>query len=472
MLLGTALAQAMPLLISPLITRLYSPEAFGLLTLFMGGVSALVVIATLRLDLATVLPDSDDEAWRIASVVLAMVGVLTIALVFFAGGAGAYIATRSGYPEHSVWVWLLVFMIPLVAVSQIYTSLASRMRRFNWIAKANVLNQFVYAVSAVVIGIFGAYAEGLVVAKVLGQMICVAIVLVSTSAAFKKVVSWPSWQDVKITVQKYKQFLFFNAPYSLIGTVARDMPIFVFSAMSVTSAAGFYGLARTVLLAPTLLFSNALSQVFYKEAVTLKGDERLGNLTLGMLKLGLLVGAPLFGFVAVWGDIFFQVFFGAVWEQAGMFAMVLAPAAWMSLQTGWPERLFEVAMRQDVSFRVQIGADIITALAVIGPLLLGATPFTAVCSFAITNIVYHIVYLSAMFQVSGFSRRGLISVLLQSWGYFGAFCIALVALRNVPFNREYLGGLSAIIATGLAAVVAIRMWRTLAPILHVEEQST
>lgn len=43
-------------------------------------------------------------------------------------------------------------------------------------------------------------------------------------------------------------------------------------------------------------------------------------------------------------------------------AMLLAPAAWMSVQTGWPERLFEVHMRRGVSLSVQLGSDLVTAV--------------------------------------------------------------------------------------------------------------
>jgi O-antigen/teichoic acid export membrane protein len=61
MLTGTVMAQALPLAASPLLTRLYSPEAFGLQTLFMGLAASLAVLATCRMDLAVVLPEGYEE---------------------------------------------------------------------------------------------------------------------------------------------------------------------------------------------------------------------------------------------------------------------------------------------------------------------------------------------------------------------------------------------------------------------------
>ena len=125
----------------------------------------------------------------------------------------------------------------------------------------------------------------------------------------------------------------------------------------------------------------------------------MAELTEGLLKLGLLAGAPLFAFCTVWGDVLFETLFGATWSQAGHFAMIMAPAAWMSLQTGWPERLFEVSMRQDVSFKVQIAADIITAVAVIAPLVMGLDVIISIAAFTVANLLYHCVYLLSLIHI-------------------------------------------------------------------------
>ena len=89
MLSGTAAAQAIPLALSPVLTRLYSPEAIGLQTLFMGWTAALGVAATCRYDLAVVLPDSDDEADSIAAMVRAIATAVLLVLAVVVGLAGS-----------------------------------------------------------------------------------------------------------------------------------------------------------------------------------------------------------------------------------------------------------------------------------------------------------------------------------------------------------------------------------------------
>ena len=340
------------------------------------------------------------------------------------------------------------------------------------IAKAAVANQAGYAIIAVAIGLLGAHAEGLVWAKIGGQLLGLTIILGGVGYALRRAVRNWSWPRIRKAGCRYRQFLYYNTPYSLIGTIARDMPIFVFAGLSATAAAGFYGLTRTVLLAPTLLVSGALSQVFFREAVALKGTPRLAELTEGLLKLGLLAGAPLFAFCTVWGDVLFETLFGATWSQAGHFAMIMAPAAWMSLQTGWPERLFEVSMRQDVSFKVQIAADIITAVAVIAPLVMGLDVIISIAAFTVANLLYHCVYLIAIYRVSGFEATRLARLLGLGWGAFGLSCLALGGLRLLPGHALVLAIAAAVVASAAAALSGRKLWRSVALIMQAKETAS
>ena len=65
---GTTLAQAIGILITPILTRLYAPEAFGTLALFTSITSILSVIACMRYELAIMLPESDEEAANLLGV--------------------------------------------------------------------------------------------------------------------------------------------------------------------------------------------------------------------------------------------------------------------------------------------------------------------------------------------------------------------------------------------------------------------
>lgn len=447
MLTGTVMAQALPLLASPLLTRLYSPEAFGLQTLFMGLAASLAVLATCRMDLALVLPDSEAESWSLAGFMfftMAAAGVLAAAIVPLSA-----LVMPQALPAG--WTAFLPCMVLGVAFYQLCLGLASRQRAFRKVAGANVGNQGAYVASAIAFGVAGAWTQGLVVAKLIGQALGAGLLWRTGASALAAAVRGFSWAGSLAAARKYRQFLVFNTPYSLVGSVARDAPVYTFSALAAVGAAGFFGLARTVLLAPTLLASNAFSQVFFREAVALKGTPRLQELTVSLLRVGLMTLAPLFAFCAVWGDALFATLFGAGWREAGVYAMVLAPAAWMSVQTGWPERLFEVNMRQGVSFGVQLGSDAVTALAFAATYLITRDAVMAVVVFAACNVLYHHFFLVAIFRVSRFPLRILFGALAAGWGVFCACAAGLYLLRLQTGDQGVASWVYALVLAAAAA---------------------
>lgn len=59
---GTTITQAIPIAISPILTRIYTPEDFGIFALYMSVVSIVSVVATGCYELAIMLPKK-DEVW-------------------------------------------------------------------------------------------------------------------------------------------------------------------------------------------------------------------------------------------------------------------------------------------------------------------------------------------------------------------------------------------------------------------------
>ena len=59
---ATVIAQSIPFLLSPILTRLYSPESFGLFGSIAAIISIITVASTFRYELAILIPDDDDDA--------------------------------------------------------------------------------------------------------------------------------------------------------------------------------------------------------------------------------------------------------------------------------------------------------------------------------------------------------------------------------------------------------------------------
>lgn len=453
MLGGFAFAQVISIAAMPLLTRIYSPEAFGFQALLISIATALSLAATLRLDLAILLATDEEEGGLLGLIGCTTAGVvvlLTFALLVF----GNQIGGRAGLASPG-WFWLLLPMTVALVSTQVATAVLSRKKAFRPIARATVLGQGSYVLVAAALAASFA-AHGLALAKMIGQATGALALVQRGIAATSSSVQMPTWRSLARLWRRFHQFVVFNTPYSLISTLTREMPIYLFTAASANAAAGFYGLARMLMTLPALLSTAALSQVFYREAAEFWGTPRLEALVSGLLGLSMRASAPLFAFMAVWGDILFEFIFGSQWRQAGIYAMVLAPSAWLALQTGWPERMFEVATRQDVSFKIQMIFDGLTIVAVIVPLVLQYDPVYAVAGWSIANTIYHFCYLAAIFKVSAFNVLLLRRIVFGSIAFFAGSCAIFAAGRVWIGDSPMTGAIFIAVASALALVAVVK----------------
>ena len=82
---GTAIAQALPILLSPVLSRIYTPLDFAILAIITPIITIGATISTLRFDIAVVVPKENSEAKTLLSTALItniLITVLSALCVF------------------------------------------------------------------------------------------------------------------------------------------------------------------------------------------------------------------------------------------------------------------------------------------------------------------------------------------------------------------------------------------------------
>ncbi|MBM4203214.1 MAG: hypothetical protein FJ194_03570 [Gammaproteobacteria bacterium] len=465
MVAGTLVAHALPVLATPFLTRSYDPEAFGLQLLFMSLATALGVLATCRLELAIVMAPSDDEGHALAGIILLLTTIICGAQVFVLAGFAADIALLTDHPDRTGWLWMLPVFTFLLSLFQVSLAFASRRDRFGQVAAANATNQGAYvlvALSSTLGGTLGGpTVQGLVSAKFVGQLTSALFSVVSVRSDWLRTNPIHVFSRAGELLRKNVQFLAYNTPYSLSGGLLRDVPVFFLSTLSSTALTGYFALARMITMAPAALVSSAISPVFFREAAAHRGTSYLQSITLRLLNSGAVATAPVFALAAVWGDHLFVFAFGEGWMIAGQIAMLLSPAAWWAVQTAWPERLFEVHGRQGVSLTLQLVADVATAAAFVGVLLLAGDPLWAVAAFAFCNLIYHHAYVFTVCAVSSFETRAVFKLFAKAWLMFLAWIIALLAVRWISGGSLGIGATATVVTLGATVLMSRMVYRAL-----------
>lgn len=317
---GSAIAQAIPLLLSPFLTRLFGPEEYGLLAIVSSVAALISVVAAGRYDLALIEPRDNASAQALlvgatglTLIVATVVLTITIATVF----AGDFLLARSD-------VRIALLAAPAAACLSLYGILLAWLNRsgdFRGMAIARVINGAGSAIAALALGIFGFISAGLLAGFFIGLL---------TAIVFQLYRSWPSELAVSrvavlATMKEYCRYPQFLIPATAAGTIASEAPILVFMRYFDSVATGFFSLAIRVVAAPLSLIGNAIGEVYRKHAV----DEfnANGNCRLLFVKsfsalaiIGLMPWAILF----FYGPELFAIIFGEAWRQAGEFSVYLS----------------------------------------------------------------------------------------------------------------------------------------------------
>ncbi len=322
---ATAIGQGALVVASPLLTRLYDPQAFGLLSVYSAVLSILVAGASLRFDLAIPIAGDPDEAIHllalsllIAFIASFLVGV--VGLVF-----GEPLLTTLGAAALMPFMWLLPPALLVASVAQAVASWAVYHRSFPALGRMRSVQGLGQATCQVALGILGLGTAGLLFGDVTGRLVGAEQLLNPLRKTLQSTkLTWAAmWSDGR----ERWGFARVMTLASLVNAVTLQIPFLVIPAAFDLESSGQYFLAYRVLVLPASLVGAAVSQVFFGEA-SFRRDHptRLRNLAFNVTISLFVFSIPAYAIVAAGGPALIQAVFGDQWGQAGQIARILAPS--------------------------------------------------------------------------------------------------------------------------------------------------
>jgi len=320
---GNILAQLIALAAYFVLTRIYSPDDYGLFNIFYSYIEVLIILSTCKYELAVVVADDDSEAAAVSRFALRLntlvsLGLLTIALVLWLSGALPGNFSQLG--------WMVLLIPPMVffcGTSRIYSFLYNRFHRYAQIAVSDNVNAGAGALLKVLLGWLGMTQSGLPVGTVLGQaasnlnyrLRLRSLALPDTDAAQKKAAA-----------HKHRNFPLYVATKDFVSTFSSNLPFLWLAIYFDRAEVGLFGLALTFTLQPVNLISSAFERVLYtRTAEAVHARQPIAP----MLRRFLLPLAALaiVACVAAWfvAEPVFAFCFGERWQGCGPYVQALLP---------------------------------------------------------------------------------------------------------------------------------------------------
>lgn len=323
---GTFIAQVITVLASPLITRLFSPEAFGVYALFSSVVTILGGIACLRYDQAIMLPADTRDAVNLffGSILNAFAISILLVPVFMVGGE--YFTSLISAPGLLPYLLLVPLFIFINGFLLALNNWNSRNRRFKWLSASRISKSVMTAGGQVGGGLAGIVSGGgLIFASIAGQAIQALVLGVPALVKDRRQMAQSvSFRGISAVFSRYRHFLLFDTVSSLMAVISWQLPSLLLSAFFSTSVVGFYALAFGVLWLPMSLIGGSIGQVFYPRAAEAHRNGDLAPLAGNVFHVLLKISAVPLSILACTGQEVFGMVFGAAWTEAGLYAQLLS----------------------------------------------------------------------------------------------------------------------------------------------------
>jgi O-antigen/teichoic acid export membrane protein len=453
---GTVMAQIIAFAAIPLLTRIYSPSAFGFFATFLVLSNILSHASCLGYQHAIVLPRHDGAAlslWTGCLAISAGVGMIVGIVVLIFGDA---IANLAGSPELAVWLWVLPVLTPVLAGTQATINWCIRKRHFGIVSLTVVANKLAAVTGQIGFGSIGGFfiGTGVLLGQFLGWFASLALVLLLglpgiPRKAWKQVTPGRIWRLLLI----YRQFPGYGLLSSILASVGRSMPVLCLGYFYSSSIVGFFALANQLATGPIQIVTSAIFSVFYERANRAKTDGNLAEVTSKLYKKLAAVFFTPACLIFLAAPYLTVVFLGHEWEQTGLFLRWMSIWIYFLSSVAPLQRIFHVLSRQRELAIANFSSSAVGAGALVAGGLLGSATLAVALFSACVSLVY-LLQVMRILTVSGCSPRIIVKVHVQEILKALPF-VALMGFMLQTENELLISGMT-IILFAVFALIRLR----------------
>lgn len=319
---GTTLAQVIPFLFAPLLSRVFSAEDYAIYGLYIALLEVIAIVIAGRYELTLVLPKKDSDAIHLVHGALLIAFVFSFSLLIAISLFNVQIAELLNNKGLAPFLYLLPLSLFFYAVTRVLNNYLIRNKKFGAIARFKLSHKTGEAISALGLG-YIKWSNGLIWGDVFGRFLLSVLSLYSSiKVGLQK--TFFSWNDIKNQLYEYREFPLYNSLPAIANSMATLLPVFLISKFYSEELLGNFNFARMIMVAPMALVSAAVSQILSQKLAELYNDQQsiwafLKPIGLVLLGLAVLMIAVLFPFA----EVLFEFIFGAQWETAGKISSIL-----------------------------------------------------------------------------------------------------------------------------------------------------
>ncbi len=385
---GTTIAQAIPVIASLFIARLYSPDEVGAFAFILSLINILVVFATFRYELAIVLPKDEDESIQIFILGMFLNIVCVVILSFLLYVFSEHIISYVNFPQLKPYLYFIPIVVFFVALYQLLLYWNNRNKFFKKIAYSQINRNLIMSLFQILLYVFN--LGGLMLGKLLGDIcgICSFIYKGTLWVNIKKNISYEKQKNVFL---KYISFFKYSSPNAMLNQGSNSLPIFMFPKLFGMEVTGYFSWSSRIILLPMSVVTNSVQQVFFQNISDLynKG-EYIHNEIKNTYKKLFYVGIIPFILMFFLAPAIFAFVFGEQWRVAGEYTRYLIPWLFIVFMNSPISSMVYVLNKQRTYLKLEIILFFLRLMAILlGYFLFNSSKYTVIL-FGVSGFLYQL----------------------------------------------------------------------------------
>jgi len=324
---GTVIAQLLPLLLSPWLSRIYTPEDFAIMALVLPFITIGALLSTLKLELAIVIPKTDKEALNILLSAFALNILISVLLLFLTFLTVLYVPISFLGANNKHILWAIPIGIFAVGTYQILNYWSTRCKTF----KNNAFSKITQASTTLFVSILLGYilfgAQGLIIGFVSGYFLGSVVLFFRLKGAFEnQEVKLFDSANMSIVLSKYKNFALITTPHAFLDILTDQGIIYILKIFFIERVIGSFAFAYRYTRAPLSIITSSVGQVFYQKASQMVADNMDIRPMMFKIQKNLFLMALLpFLILFLYTPHIFAFVFSEDYRQAGEIVRYLLP---------------------------------------------------------------------------------------------------------------------------------------------------
>lgn len=432
---GSVIAQALSVLLIPIITRIYSPNDFGIFQLILSISGILAIVSTFSYQLSIMLPKEDEDSINIVVLCIILVtltSLLTGIVVLFLPQNIDDILNAPGASKYLIYLPIIVFLNGLFFVQNYWLS---RKIRFGVIAGARVSNTLLGKVFQIGMAKWIVSPVGLLLGVIAGYMFADVLMLKGIKndiGVLRKV----SILRIKELAIQYKNFPLFSSWSMIANTISPQVPTFLLALFYGTTVVGHYSLAYQVVNMPMTIIGNAIGQVFFQKVSDVKNgnlDEDMKTVVEEVYKKLISIGIFPMILLMIIGEQVFTFAFGESWSVSGTYMKILLPWIFLVFLSLPISTLYNIYDKQSV----WLTFSIILLISRVAALYIGGTyggPEFALIFFSLTGVIFWLWNNEYLLNLVGIDKKESFGILVKYVSISLVVAAPLIMLQVLTSN--------------------------------------